>query len=66
VADIAQDNVESVGGVPARAARHVSTVLDDCAALAKKGTQSAFDRTETIAAAVTKVEEMKILATLAG
>ncbi len=65
MADIAQENIEVVGGTPARAVKHVSTVLDDCAALSRAGTQSAHDRMERIANAVLAVELVKIAATVA-
>lgn len=64
MADVAQENIEVVGGTPARATKHVSTVLGDCAALSRDGTQKAFERTESIADRVTQVELAKILATL--
>ncbi len=66
MADVAQQNIEVVGGTPARTVAHVAAVLDDCAALSKASTQSAHDRMEKIADAVLLVESAKILATLKG
>lgn len=66
MADVAAENVEVVGGAPARALQHVADVLKDCADLSKQGVKAAFGRMEGIADKATKVEEAKIIKTLFG